>query len=170
MDTGQDMQATRAAGVEPTASLPRTAPRPQHHQGGWCRWWLLDVVGAMSVHTECALLCPSQDPTTPWTPVRTCRLPVPGGDSPPPACYGPHHALNTTREAAVSWLPRGPTLLPPCVPTPAVHCHAVPTTPPRHGHRAGYAGYPHQEEASHQQPATDRTTPSTTPRCWCRLM
>ena len=54
-------------------------------------------VGTVCVHSPCALPCPPHDPTTAWIPGRTCRLPVPGGDSPLPARHGLHHALNRTR-------------------------------------------------------------------------
>ena len=99
METGQGMQATCTRRRQPTASLLRTATRPEPHQGGFP----FDPAGAVCVPTECALLCPPRDPTAPWTPSRACRLPVPGGDSPPPASYGPQHAFNRTRVAGASW-------------------------------------------------------------------
>ena len=133
---------------------PRTAPRPQPHQGGFYR--LPDDVGAVCAHT-CSAPCPPHDPSTAWKPGRACRLPVPGGDSPPPAYYGPQHALNCIRVASPL------TLQALCVSPLSVHCCALPATPPRHRHRAGHAGYLYQEEAAHRQPATGCITPSTAP-------
>ncbi len=67
--------------------------------------WLVppDPAGAVCAPTECALLCPPRDPTAPWTPSRACRLPVPGGSSPPPAGNGPQHAFNRIRVACAGW-------------------------------------------------------------------
>ena len=103
--------------------------------------------------------CLRHDPTAPWTPSSTSRLPVPPGDCPSPARYGPHHALNPTRVAADRL-----TLYAPCMSTVPVQCGAYPMTPPRHGHRAGHAGYPCHKEAARQHRGTGHTTPSNARR------
>ncbi len=112
----------------------------------------------MCVHTPCTLRCLRHDPTAPWTPGRTCRLPGPPGNSPAAACHGPHHALNRTGVAADRL-----TLCAPCMSTVPVQCRACPMTPPRHGQQAGHAGYRGHQGTAHRQPATDLTTPSTAP-------
>jgi hypothetical protein len=155
MDTGQDIQATGATRGLPIASPLRTSPRPQPHQGGGGQQTPLC---AMYVHSPCAVRFLRHDPTARWTASRTCRLPGPPGDSPSPACHGPHHALNRTGVAA-DRLP----LCAPCRSTVPVQCGACAMTPPRHGHRAGYAGYPCHPRTAHHQSATDHTTPLTAP-------
>jgi hypothetical protein len=121
-------------------------------------WWLADPLDAVHAHTPspCARRCLPHDPTAPWTPSRTSKLRVPGGDSPPPARHGPHHALHRTRVAAASR-----RLYAPCMSTVSVHGGACPMTPPRHGQQAVHAGYRGHQGTVHQQPTTGRTTLST---------
>jgi hypothetical protein len=109
MDTGQDMQATRAAGVEPTTSLPRTAPRPLPHQSGSCQ--LLPPDATVRAHTCSA---PVHQPPTTTAPL-------------PPMDTGQDMQASRIRRRQPTASPppaaprRLPTLLPPCAPTPAVH-------------------------------------------------
>ena len=74
----------------PPGNSPPPARHGPHHalnrnRGATASWWLADPVDAVHARTPCARPCPPHDPTAPWTPSRTSELPVPGGDSPPPA-------------------------------------------------------------------------------------
>ena len=137
---------------------PRTAPRPQPHQGGFYR--LPDDVGAV-----CHGVCPHLQ----------CAVPAPR----PLHCMETGQGMQATctrrRQPTASLLRTATrpephqgglcslTLQAPCVSTLPVHCCTRPTNPPLHGHRAEYAGYPHRDEAAHFQHATGCTTPSTAP-------
>ena len=162
METGQGMQATCARRRQPTASLLRTATRPELHQGGFP----FDPAGAVCVPTECALLCPPRDPTAPWTPSSTCRLSASGRrqatasptrTAPRPK---PHH-----EPAGIKTLSR------PCnrrVSAASAHCRTLSMDPPHRGYQVEYASYPHRQ-GSALQLGTGRATLLTESGSSCQL-